>query len=96
MDNTDKRLFYQHKSHYMITPFMKFLPIFNFAIGTVALTFQMTVLYPWHQQLEEEFQELKKVQQQELYKFHQLKVSKLLDMDGKISKILQLVEKNEK
>lgn len=32
----------------------------NFLIGTSALTFQIFVLYPWHEKLEEEFTELKK------------------------------------
>lgn len=32
----------------------------NFAIATSALCFQVFVLYPWHQQLDEGFQDLKK------------------------------------
>ncbi|OBT80366.1 hypothetical protein VF21_00895 [Pseudogymnoascus sp. 05NY08] len=32
----------------------------NFAIGTSALCFQIFVLYPWHQQLDDDFKELKK------------------------------------
>lgn len=31
----------------------------NFAIGTSALCFQIFVLYPWHQQLDDDFKELK-------------------------------------
>jgi hypothetical protein len=31
----------------------------NFAIGTSALCFQIFVLYPWHQQLDNDFKELK-------------------------------------
>jgi iron-sulfur cluster repair protein YtfE (RIC family) len=30
----------------------------NFVIGTSALGFQVFVLYPWHEQLEEEFKKL--------------------------------------
>ncbi|CAO2657396.1 Nn.00g035220.m01.CDS01 [Neocucurbitaria sp. VM-36] len=32
----------------------------NFIIGSSALCFQIFVLYPWHEKLEEEFVELKK------------------------------------
>jgi len=32
----------------------------NFVIGSSALCFQIFVLYPWHEKLEEEFIELKK------------------------------------
>jgi iron-sulfur cluster repair protein YtfE (RIC family) len=32
----------------------------NFVIGTSALSFQVFVLYPWHEQLDEEFKELRK------------------------------------
>ena len=31
----------------------------NFVIGTSALSFQVFVLYPWHEQLDEEFKELR-------------------------------------
>ncbi len=32
----------------------------NFVIASSALCFQVFVLYPWHQRLDEDFQELKK------------------------------------
>jgi iron-sulfur cluster repair protein YtfE (RIC family) len=32
----------------------------NFVIGSSALCFQIFVLYPWHEKLEEEFTELRK------------------------------------
>ena len=32
----------------------------NFVIGSSALSFQVFVLYPWHEQLDEEFKELGK------------------------------------
>ncbi|KAF1841764.1 uncharacterized protein K460DRAFT_379771 [Cucurbitaria berberidis CBS 394.84] len=32
----------------------------NFVIGSSALCFQIFVLYPWHEKLEEEFVELRK------------------------------------
>jgi hypothetical protein len=32
----------------------------NFVIGSSALCFQICVLYPWHEKLDEEFSELKR------------------------------------
>jgi hypothetical protein len=43
--------------------FTRILPALSFTIGTTALMFQMTVLYPWHIELDEEFHILKKAQQ---------------------------------
>ena len=31
--------------------FLRNLPIINFCISSAALTFQVTVLYPWHNQI---------------------------------------------
>ena len=39
--------------------FSRFLPLVSFVIGTTALTFQITVLYPWHIELDNEFKQLK-------------------------------------
>ncbi len=43
--------------------FSRILPALSFTIGTTALLFQMTVLYPWHIELDEEFHRLKESQQ---------------------------------
>jgi hypothetical protein len=43
--------------------FARILPALSFTIGTTALLFQMTVLYPWHVELNEEFHILKRAQQ---------------------------------
>lgn len=36
------------------------ISVTNFLVATSALTFQVTVLYPWHKQLDEDFEKLKK------------------------------------
>ncbi len=36
-----------------------YLPYFNLLVGSTALTFQVTVLYPWHNELDREFKLLK-------------------------------------
>ncbi len=35
----------------MKNAFFRSLPIINFCISSAALTFQVTVLYPWHTQI---------------------------------------------
>ncbi|KAI8905542.1 hypothetical protein EDD86DRAFT_177273, partial [Gorgonomyces haynaldii] len=64
--------------------FRQILPSINFVIGTTALSFQMLVLYPWHNQLDKDFKELEKVQEERLQEFHSLKVSKLEEIDRKL------------
>jgi iron-sulfur cluster repair protein YtfE (RIC family) len=43
----------------------------NFMIGSSALCFQIFVLYPWHEKLEEEFGDLKKEHARLLEETHQ-------------------------
>ncbi len=38
----------------------RLISLTNFAVASSALGFQVFVLYPWHNQLDESFQELKK------------------------------------
>jgi hypothetical protein len=49
----------------------------NFAIGSSALCFQIFVLYPWHEKLEEEFVELKNEHARLLEKTHQRHMKEL-------------------
>jgi hypothetical protein len=39
---------------------MKWIPLVALFVSLIALTFQVTVLYPWHLELSEEFQQLAK------------------------------------
>lgn len=36
----------------------EYLPLFSFCIGVCAFLFQITVLYPWHIELSQEFAKL--------------------------------------
>jgi hypothetical protein len=54
----------------------------NFVIGTSALSFQVFVLYPWHEQLDEEFKELRKEHTRllgETHKQHGLELRRIRD-----------------
>ena len=63
------------------TKFNKILPYINFAVATTALAFQITILYPWHIQLEHDFIELRREQILNLSQFHELKVQKLVEIE---------------
>lgn len=41
----------------------RILPVSIFAVGCTALTFQTTVLHPYHQELDEEFKQLKELEE---------------------------------
>jgi hypothetical protein len=49
----------------------------NFLIATSALAFQVFVLYPWHEKLDEEFKELKA---ENLRLMQQVEQTRLVDM----------------
>ena len=42
----------------MIKNLYRYLPVFNFVVGSSALCFQLTCLYPWHLSLDESFDKL--------------------------------------
>jgi hypothetical protein len=72
--------------------YTKALTFTNFTIATTALCFQVFALYPWHNKLDDEFKKLKEEHKQLLLQFHELKLSKLGEIDNKLSKILIEVE----
>jgi hypothetical protein len=53
------------------------LPYVNLAIASSALTFQVTVLYPWHEKLEADFKALQSSHEEQLRRFHALKLERL-------------------
>jgi hypothetical protein len=42
----------------MYSRFSKHLPFINLAVTTTALTFQTTVLYPWHNKLSKQLEKI--------------------------------------
>lgn len=70
----------------------KALPVINFGIASLALTFQTTVLYPWHMQLEDDFNELKHVHEDQLSRYHQLKLDRLDSIDRKLESLSSTVQ----
>ncbi|KAH6713287.1 hypothetical protein DL95DRAFT_396105 [Leptodontidium sp. 2 PMI_412] len=58
-------------------PIARRFSITNFFIATSALAFQVFVLYPWHQQLDDDFANLKK---EHLSLIQELKIARMNDM----------------
>jgi hypothetical protein len=65
----------------------KYLPFINFIIGTIALGFQVTVLYPWHYELQQEFNELQKQQEAKLLQYHELKMQTIKNIEENLTKL---------
>jgi hypothetical protein len=72
----------------MVPPIIqKILPVFNFVIASTALGFQVTVLYPWHNQLEKDFSGLQHQQETKLHEYHELKMRNIKNIESYLSKL---------
>jgi hypothetical protein len=72
----------------MVIPIIqKFLPVFNFVIASTALGFQVSVLYPWHNQLEKDFSGLQHQQETKLHEYHELKMQNIKNIEAYLSKL---------
>ncbi|CAF0746319.1 unnamed protein product [Adineta ricciae] len=72
----------------------KYLPFVNFLIASVALGFQVSVLYPWHYELQQEFNELQIQQDAKLRQYHELKMQTIKNIEENLTK-LRLEKANE-
>jgi BMFP domain-containing protein YqiC len=71
--------------------FKRYLPIISFTIGTTALIFQTTVLYPWHNELDKDFHELKSLKKEtdENFRSQNEKILKKIDLlNEKVDKLI--------
>jgi hypothetical protein len=72
----------------MVPPIIqKFLPVFNFVIASTALGFQVSVLYPWHNQLEKDFSGLQHQQETKLHEYHELRMQNIKNIESYLSKL---------
>jgi hypothetical protein len=72
----------------MVNPTVrKLLPIVNFVIASAALGFQVSVLYPWHHQLEKRFDEMQFQQETKLAEYHQLKMDTIKNIEQNLNKL---------
>jgi hypothetical protein len=73
--------------------FRRYLPITSFVVSCTALMFQLTVLYPWHHELDAEFKQLKQVkdhQDQKLEEYNAKKMVKIEELEGKLDYLRKL------
>ncbi len=72
----------------MVPPIIqKILPVFNFVIASTALGFQVTVLYPWHNQLEKDFSGLQHQQETKLHEYHELRMQNIKNIETYLCKL---------
>jgi len=67
----------------------KFISLTNFIIASSALAFQVGVLYPWHNELDAEFQELKK-------EYRELVVEQRLERERRMEELSEIKKEIEK
>ncbi|UJR14491.1 hypothetical protein I4U23_001487 [Adineta vaga] len=72
----------------MIPPILqKLLPVLSFVIASAALGFQVTVLYPWHHQLEKDFSGLSNQQKTKLHEYHEVRMQNIKNIEMYLSKL---------
>ncbi|KIX95636.1 uncharacterized protein Z520_08756 [Fonsecaea multimorphosa CBS 102226] len=71
--------------------FTRGVSLTNFVIATSALGFQVFVLYPWHERLDEEFRRLK---QEHLHILHQGEEVRLGELKGINEQLKKLGQKS--
>jgi hypothetical protein len=62
------------------------MPILSTGVAVSALVFQTCVLYPWHEQLDEELKELRKEHKDTLKLYHESKLQRLDELERRITK----------
>lgn len=79
--------------------FKRYLPITSFVVSCTALTFQLTVLFPWHHELDAEFKRLKQVkehQDQKLEEYNTKKMLKIEELEGKLVYLRRLEDEKKR
>ncbi|KAJ3030231.1 UNVERIFIED_CONTAM: S-adenosyl-L-methionine-dependent tRNA 4-demethylwyosine synthase [Siphonaria sp. JEL0065] len=74
----------------------QWLPYVTLAVGVSALTFQATVLYPWHHLLEDEFKQMEATQLKRQEEQYQQKMDRLSRIEERLESVLDKLEKKPK
>jgi hypothetical protein len=61
------------------------LPYLNFTVAISALGFQTAVLYPWHEELDQEFKNLKQEHKEQLHLHQQVTLKQLEDLERRMT-----------
>ncbi len=57
--------------------FRRSVPIVSFLVGSAALSFQVFILYPWHNELASEFKKVKELKEQQDSRLEEYNVKKM-------------------
>lgn len=57
--------------------FRRSVPIVSFLVGSAALSFQVFILYPWHNELASEFKKVKELKEQQDHRLEEYNVKKM-------------------
>lgn len=69
----------------VLGPFVRrVIPYVNFVVASSALCFQFFVLYPWHIELDNDFQKMKDDNHATLEEYHQAKIKRLEKIEKSI------------
>ncbi|OQU96822.1 hypothetical protein CLAIMM_02849 [Cladophialophora immunda] len=69
--------------------FTRGVSLTNFVIATSALGFQVFVLYPWHERLDEEFRRLKQEHLRVLHQGEEVRLGELKGINEQLKKLGQ-------
>lgn len=65
----------------------KFLPVLNFVITSTALGFQISVLHPWHHQLDQDLNGLQHHQEATLHEYEVVKMQNIKNIEEYLVKM---------
>jgi hypothetical protein len=72
----------------MVIPILqKFLPVVNFVVASTALGFQVSVLHPWHNQLDKDLSGLQHQQETKLHEYEQLRMHNIKNIEEYLVKL---------
>jgi len=72
----------------MVIPILqKFLPMVNFVVASAALGFQVSVLHPWHNQLDKDLSGLQHKQETKLHEYEQLRMHNIKNIEEYLVKL---------
>jgi len=71
----------------VIAIIQQFLPLLNFVITSTALGFQISVLHPWHHQLDEDLNDLQCHQEATLHEYEEVRLTNIKNIEEYLVKL---------
>lgn len=70
----------------------RLIPYLSLAVATSALAFQISVLYPWHKRLENDFELFKTSQEEKIQEYHNIKMDRFKKIEEMQREMQQKLE----